>query len=150
MSSICPKRAKEERMRKLSNHTHHRVGLFLALISLMGGIALPGYSWSRCLSDRATIPVATNPSWTSTGSLNTARYFHTATLLPNGKVLVAGGFGNNIYLKSAEIYDPGAGTFTATGNMITARSQHTATLLPNGRVLIARGDGDGVGRLASA
>src|SRR5438094_168165 len=49
-----------------------------------------------------------------TGSLATARTFHTATLLPNGKVLVAGG-GNN----SAELYDPASGTWSATGSLAT-------------------------------
>ena len=49
-------------------------------------------------------------TWTPTGSLNTARYYHTATLLPNGKVLVAGGWeGFNPYT-SAELYDPSAGS----------------------------------------
>ena len=49
-------------------------------------------------------------TWTDTGSLNTARFIHTATLLPNGKVLVAGGFGSNGFaLASAELYDVGLG-----------------------------------------
>jgi WD40 repeat protein len=74
-----------------------------------------------------------------TGSLATARYFHTATLLPNGKVLVAGGGGNSGYLASAELYDPATGTWTATGSLHTARWIHTATLLPNGKVLVAGG-----------
>ena len=61
-------------------------------------------------------------TWTATGSLNTARYCHTATLLPNGKVLVAGGYdGNSGYLTSAELYDPATGTWTATGSLNTAR-----------------------------
>jgi hypothetical protein len=61
---------------------------------------------------------------------------HTATLLPNGKVLIAGGNGN----ANAELYDPVMGTFTATnGPMSTARDFATATLLPNGKVLIAGG-----------
>jgi hypothetical protein len=76
-----------------------------------------------------------------TGSLNTARYLHTATLLPNGKVLVAGGFGA---LASAELYDPASGTWTATGNLATARDSHTATLLLNGKVLVAAGLGNGI------
>ena len=63
-------------------------------------------------------PVVIDPSWTATGSLNTARRFHTATLLPSGKVLVAGGQGNgNNTLSSAELYDPAAGTWTATGSL---------------------------------
>ncbi len=48
--------------------------------------------------------------WSPTGSLATARYAHTATLLPNGKVLVAGGFNVSGYLSSAELYDPASGT----------------------------------------
>ena len=69
--------------------------------------------------------------------MTTARTAHTATLLPNGKVLIAGGDGALWSLGSAELYDPATGVFTATGNMATARSGHTATLLPNGTVLIA-------------
>ncbi len=66
---------------------------------------------------------------------------HTATLLPNGKVLVAGGMTVTLhYLASAELYDPASGTWTATGSLATARYCHTATLLPNGKVLVAGGD----------
>ena len=77
-------------------------------------------------------------AWTVTGSLITRRYIHTTTLLPNGKVLVAGGY-NGAYLASAELYDPVTGTWSATGNMISARSGHSATLLPDGTVLVAGG-----------
>ena len=54
-------------------------------------------------------------------------------------VLIAGGYNNGTYLASAELYNPGTGTFTATGSMSTPRSYHTATLLNNGMVLIAGG-----------
>ena len=64
---------------------------------------------------------------------------HTATLLPNGKVLVAGGYDSSGTLASAELYDPASGTWTATGSLATARVCHTATLLPNGKVLVAGG-----------
>ena len=48
--------------------------------------------------------------------------YHTATLLPYGKVLVAGGNGNGgSGLSSAELYDPATGTWTATGSLGTAR-----------------------------
>ncbi|HEY3319857.1 MAG TPA: kelch repeat-containing protein, partial [Planctomycetota bacterium] len=81
-------------------------------------------------------------AWTSTGSLATAaaRYYHTATLLPSGKVLVAGGYGNFGYLSSAQVYDPATGNWTATGALSTARYYHTATLLPSGKVLVTGGD----------
>src|SRR5436190_9209343 len=79
-------------------------------------------------------------TWSETGSLNTERYSHTATLLPNGMVLVAGGLDNNIdTLASAELYDPASGTWTPTGSLNTARLLHTATLLPNGMALVAGG-----------
>jgi hypothetical protein len=78
-------------------------------------------------------------TWEETGSLNTARYIHTATLLPNGKVLVAGGIAGFGPTASAELYDPATGTWTATGNLNTARDSHTATLLPNGKVLVVGG-----------
>jgi large repetitive protein len=79
-------------------------------------------------------------TWKLTGSLGTGRFGHTATLLPNGKVLVAGGeVSSTNALSSAELYDPGTGTWTATGSMGSRRSEHTATLLPNGLVLVAGG-----------
>jgi Bacterial Ig-like domain (group 2)/Galactose oxidase, central domain len=75
----------------------------------------------------------------ATGSLSTARYYHTATLLNNGSVLIAGGVGSSGILASAELYNRATGTFTRTGNLNAAREYHTATLLNNGKVLIAGG-----------
>jgi hypothetical protein len=69
-------------------------------------------------------------------------------LLPNGKVLVAGGDGSSGYLASAELYDPATGIWMATGSLSTARYDHTATLLPNGKILVAGGYNGGY--LASA
>ena len=81
-------------------------------------------------------------SWTATGRMITARRSPTATLLRDGKVLVAGGgsgWGNiEGVLASAELYDPGTGTWSAIGDMIGGgRVGGTATLLPDGRVLFA-------------
>jgi hypothetical protein len=79
--------------------------------------------------------------------MNTSRRSGTATLLSNGKVLMAGGDNDNV--TSAEIYDVTSGTWTPTGSMNTPRNQHTATKLSNGKVLVAGGIG-GASLLASA
>ena len=80
---------------------------------------------------------------TATGDMNEFRQGATATLLPDGKVFVAGGQYYNgvttIALASTEIFDPATGTFTPAGNMSIPRSGHRATLLLNGRVLITGG-----------
>src|ERR1043166_6705211 len=73
-------------------------------------------------------------TWTETGDLITARWDHTATLLPDGMVLVAGGGANVTALASAQLYNPESGTWTETGDLANARQSHTATLLPNGQV----------------
>ncbi len=79
------------------------------------------------------------------------RAAHTATLLPDGRVLVIGGFrpsdDGNIEIASsptAEIWDPATSSFGPAGRLITPRDWHTATLLPDGRVLVIGGWGDKV------
>src|ERR1700676_2691401 len=70
---------------------------------------------------------------------------HTATLLPDGMVLVVGGMrGNQDFYKSAELYDPATGKFQPTGEMHQRRVGQIAVLLPSGKVLVAGGwVGDG-------
>lgn len=86
--------------------------------------------------------------WSSAGTLNAPRFGHTATLLRNGKVLIAGG--NSILpnaslpagadtLSSAELYDPQSNSWSLAASMHAARASHTATLLADGRVLVAGG-----------
>ncbi|MGO9057515.1 MAG: Kelch repeat-containing protein [Candidatus Binataceae bacterium] len=77
-----------------------------------------------------------------TGKMHSARAGHVATLLPDGKVLVAGGFQLGTALASAEIYDPVSGTFSPTGSMVNPRAWYSATLLSNGKVLIAGGSNE--------
>jgi N-acetylneuraminic acid mutarotase len=120
-------------------------GRHMALLLLFLGAALP------------VQPCAATPfEWEFTGNLNTPRFYHTATLLSDGRVLVASGATNGPQtfpypeLLSAELYDPATGTWTFTGSLNNARVLHTATLLLNGKVLVAGGfpnhDHSGKGR----
>lgn len=86
-------------------------------------------------------------SWSPAATLGTARWLHTATLLPNGKVLVVGGTSSDPAsvpgilesLSSAELYDPQTNRWSPAANMLTARCLQSATLLADGRVLVAGG-----------
>ena len=72
-----------------------------------------------------------------------------AALLPDGSVLLAGGYDGRVALDSAEIYDPVAGTFGPTGRLTVPRAGLSSATLPGGRVLLA-GGGSTEGPLASA
>jgi len=81
-------------------------------------------------------------TFSATGAMLYARYAHTATLLPDGKVLVAGGHAKSDPRASSELYDPVTGLWTETGKLAYARYYHTATLLENGKVLVVGGHAD--------
>lgn len=94
------------------------------------------YNYARLAGTELYDPVQN--SWSSAHGMQAARSDHTATLLPIGLVLVAGGE-NGTVLNSAELYDPVSNTWSDAGDLVTGREQHTASLLPSGQVLIAGG-----------
>jgi len=80
----------------------------------------------------------TTGTWSATGSMNDPRAHHTASVLPNGTVLVTGGAGVSS-LSSSETYNTRTGSWSRTGSMSSVRLLHTATVLSNGKVLAAGG-----------
>jgi hypothetical protein len=125
------------------NMTAQRVDHAAALLDngtvlITGG---EGPSFPSSLQSAELYNPGTSTFTATTGLMTVPRQNHTATLLKNGLVLIAGGFNGSTILSTAELYNPATGTFTATGSMSTARAQHTATLLNNGMVLIAGGQG---------
>src|SRR5260370_24093360 len=99
-------------MIRTNAHEFGAIGMLL----LEGSVAV-GLMVSTALPARGQ----SSGTWTKTGSLNTTRAGHSATLLPNGQVLVAGGEGTTGFLNSAELYDPSKGKWTVKGSMATSR-----------------------------
>ncbi|MBX7211791.1 MAG: choice-of-anchor D domain-containing protein [Verrucomicrobiaceae bacterium] len=116
-------------------------------VLVTGGLYDPTGPFSVTVLDSAELYDPAAGTWTVTDamgipppSLPSNRYYHTATLLPSGKALVIGGFGNgSVVQTSTELFDSANGAWSSTGSMSAARSSHSATLLPNGRVLVAGG-----------
>ena len=117
--------------------------------NILAGTFLPFSLGAAALLLNSTFaPQAEAAAFTYTGTLNIGRVSPSATLLPNGKVLVSGG-SNSGALSSAELYNPATEMWTLTGTMTTARNAHAAILLPNGKVLAAAGQ-SGASPLSSA
>ncbi len=119
-------------------------------VLITGGVNHLGYSLAPLTEDVLASAELYDPSsgtFSPTGSMTVGRHLHTATLLLDGRVLVAGGTSPkisggtviNIPQATVELFDPLTGTFGRAGSMTTERSGHTATLLSDGRVLIAGG-----------
>ena len=98
-------------------------------------------AWSLCVAGLILVaaPTMAESAWRPGASMNHARAGHTATLLPDGRVLVVGGQGDVTTLATAEVYDPASGTWRVTASMTVPRWGHSATLLPDGRVLVVGG-----------
>jgi len=93
----------------------------------------------------------TSHGFAMTGSMNSARISHTATLLNDGTVLIVGGQDTSgAAVANSELYTPASGTFAASGALVRARYFHAATLLATGKILVAGGDDIGGNAIASA
>src|SRR6266478_55948 len=130
-----------------ARHNHILIVLPNGKALITGGVVNPNGSGALAsaeLYDPASHTFSTLPN------MNAARADHTMTLLPNGQVLIAGGFNDTSNLSSAELFDQSTNTFTLlSASMSTQRAEHTATLLANGKVLLAGGNTN-VTTLASA
>jgi hypothetical protein len=109
---------------------------------LQGGKVLVagGCTASNCSTDTAVSEIydPVSNTWSTTGSLNTARYYHTAVQLKTGKVLVIAG-STGAATTSCELYDPTKGTWSNAASTTTARYFHGTTLLQDGKVLVTGG-----------
>ncbi|MDR6888160.1 MULTISPECIES: putative Ig domain-containing protein [Variovorax] len=118
----------------LARHYFAMVRLFDGKVLVIGGFASGSVTNSVVIYDPAT------ESWSPAAPMLSARSDPSATVLPDGRVLVAGGNTTVIStVATAEIYDPAANTWTATASMAEARTRQTATLLPSGKVLVIGG-----------
>jgi N-acetylneuraminic acid mutarotase len=139
---------------------HTATRLHNGKVLVTGGLIEAGYVAYTSVLNTAELYDPESGTWSMTSSLNTGRghVAHTATLLQDGKVLVAGG-SDQIYdpftsdeeiggaSMRSELYDPDTGSWSVTANLNTGRILHTATLLLNGQVLVSGGGGSDLGVL---
>ena len=108
----------------------------LASVALQDGVLVTG---GLGPDPAATAQFASPSGWNLAAAMATPRAFHTATVLDNGQVLVAGGTTKTLKLASAELYDRARNGWSPAGSMSDARTSHAAVLLPDGRVLVTGG-----------
>ena len=130
-------------------------GTYIATLTVSGAsngamISLAARTSSATTIASTTFTYNCQPAgtWVKTSAPSTARSLHTASVLADGTVLIAGGNNGSGYLTSAELYDPANGKWSTTGSLSTARVGHTASVLSDGQVLVVGGSGASV--LASA
>ncbi|MDQ3248097.1 MAG: hypothetical protein M3Q45_02700 [Chloroflexota bacterium] len=124
---------------KVRRAAHTATLLSNGQVLLTGGFQEDGKGHELPITDAELYNPETN-TFIPTGALNSARSGHTATRLPDGQVLIVGGWGRANRTANAELYDPATGQFVPTGSLAAERAGMTATLLKNGKVLIAGGE----------
>lgn len=145
-------------MKGYTNQIERPTNSITTMIRVVSLLTLLCAPWAQATLSASLRKVVTSPSaskpgsgpsmsglvFTPSGILNVPRYNHTATMLTNGKVLVAGGVDErtNTVTDTTELYDPATGRWTQVTSMKAHRARHTATLLPNGEVLVVGGASD--------
>ena len=124
-----------------ARYGHTATRLLSGKVLIAGGNTTAGTVDTGSVASAELFDPATGTFSATAAPMASPRFFHTATLLPDGRVLIAGGVvAGGVHLDSAELYDPVTNTFSpAPSPMTVAREGHTATLLPSGKVLIAGG-----------
>jgi hypothetical protein len=115
---------------------------FTATLLTDGKVLVAGGNYGTTALAASEIYDPATGGWEPTGSMHTARSSHGAWLLSSGKVLVAGGCTGgpcSTGTNTAEIYDPGTGSWTPTGGMSTLRYFFAGALLQTGKVLVVGG-----------
>lgn len=148
----------QSNMWNITNNLHQPRSLHTATKSPDGSVIVAGghgdtfindvFDYTRAYAIRSVERyVPASGEWEIMSTMQQPRSAHTATLLPDGKILVAGGLQLDapeiekrvVATNSVEVYDPATDTWEYTGNMHERRAYHTATLLPNGKVLVTGG-----------